>query len=30
VHDIAGLLRIHRYLFASHAERARMIEKVVA
>jgi anion-transporting ArsA/GET3 family ATPase len=30
VHDIDGLLRIHRYLFASHAERARMIEKVVA
>jgi len=30
VHDIDGLLRIHRYLFASHAERARMLEKVVA
>ena len=30
VHDIDGLLRVHRYLFASHAQRARMIEQVVA
>ncbi len=30
VHDIAGLLRLHRYLFASHAERARLIADVVA
>ena len=30
VHDIEGLLRIHRYLFASQAERERMIENVVA
>ena len=30
VHDIEGLLRIHRYLFASEAQRTRMIEQVVA
>jgi anion-transporting ArsA/GET3 family ATPase len=30
VHDIEGLLRIHRYLFASAAERAQMIADVVA
>jgi len=30
VHDVEGLLRVHRYLFASEAERARMIAKVVA
>jgi hypothetical protein len=30
VHDIEGLLRIHRYLFASEAERAQMIADVVA
>jgi anion-transporting ArsA/GET3 family ATPase len=30
VHDIEGLLRIHRYLFASAEERAQMIAEVVA
>jgi anion-transporting ArsA/GET3 family ATPase len=30
VHDIEGLLRIHRYLFASQAQRMRLIEQVVA
>jgi anion-transporting ArsA/GET3 family ATPase len=30
VHDIEGLLRVHRYLFASAAERAQMIADVVA
>ncbi len=30
VHDIAGLLRIHRYLFASASERRRLIADVVA
>ena len=30
VHDVAGLVRIHRYLFASDSERARLIEDVVA
>jgi anion-transporting ArsA/GET3 family ATPase len=30
VHDVEGLLRVHRYLFASEAERARMIAEVVA
>jgi anion-transporting ArsA/GET3 family ATPase len=30
VHDVAGLLRIHRYLFASQAERERLIEDLVA
>ena len=30
VHDVEGLLRVHRYLFASEAERRRMISDVVA
>jgi anion-transporting ArsA/GET3 family ATPase len=30
VHDVAGLLLVHRYLFASEAERERMIAEVVA
>ena len=30
VHDVEGLLRVHRYLFASEAERKRMIAQVVA
>jgi anion-transporting ArsA/GET3 family ATPase len=30
VHDIEGLLRMHRYLFASRAQRERLIEQVVA
>jgi anion-transporting ArsA/GET3 family ATPase len=30
VHDVEGLLRVHRYLFASAAERERMIADVVA
>ena len=30
VHDIAGLLQMHRYLFASRAQRRRMIAEVVA
>ncbi len=30
VHDIGGLLAIHRYLFASDPERERLIEDVVA
>jgi anion-transporting ArsA/GET3 family ATPase len=30
VHDIEGLLRVHRYLFASQAEREQMIADVVA
>ncbi len=30
VHDVDGLLRVHRFLFASDAERARMIEDVIA
>ncbi len=30
VHDIAGLLRVHRYLFAGDDERARLIADVVA
>ena len=30
VHDIEGLLRMHRYLFASDAERERLIADVVA
>jgi hypothetical protein len=30
VHDIEGLLRVHRYLFASDAERERLIADVVA
>jgi anion-transporting ArsA/GET3 family ATPase len=30
VHDVQGLLRVHRYLFAARAERDRLIEQVVA
>ncbi|MDQ6605474.1 MAG: hypothetical protein M3Z06_02885, partial [Actinomycetota bacterium] len=30
VHDVDGLLRVHRYLFASEAERAQMIDQVVS
>jgi anion-transporting ArsA/GET3 family ATPase len=30
VHDIEGLLRVHRYLFASAGQRARMIADLVA
>jgi anion-transporting ArsA/GET3 family ATPase len=30
VHDIEGLLRVHRYLFASAGDRERMIAEVVA
>lgn len=30
VHDIEGLARIHQYLFASQAERERLIEDLVA
>jgi anion-transporting ArsA/GET3 family ATPase len=30
VHDIAGLLRVHRFLFASETEREQMIAGVVA
>jgi hypothetical protein len=30
VHDIAGLLRVHRYLFASVRERRQLIANVVA
>ena len=30
VHDVAGLLRVHRYLFAARAEREALIEQVVA
>ena len=30
VHDIEGLLRVHRYLFASAGERERLISEVVA
>ncbi len=30
VHDVEGLLRIHRYLFADEAERARLIADVVS
>jgi anion-transporting ArsA/GET3 family ATPase len=30
VHDVEGLLRMHRYLFASQAERERLIADVVA
>jgi len=30
VHDVEGLLRIHRYLFASRAEREAMLAEVVA
>jgi anion-transporting ArsA/GET3 family ATPase len=30
VHDLAGLLRVHRFLFASDSERERLIADVVA
>jgi anion-transporting ArsA/GET3 family ATPase len=30
VHDVEGLLRIHRYLFASESERERLIADVIA
>ncbi len=30
VHDVQGLLRVHRYLFAADAERERMIADVIA
>jgi hypothetical protein len=30
VHDIAGLLQMHRYLFASDADRERLIADLVA
>ncbi|MGZ4178121.1 MAG: ArsA family ATPase [Solirubrobacteraceae bacterium] len=30
VHDVEGLLRMHRYLFASDAERERLIADVIA
>ena len=30
VHDLAGLLRIHRYLFATQAERDRLVADMVA
>ncbi len=30
VHDVEGLLRVHHYLFASDAERRRMIDELVA
>ncbi len=30
VHDVEGLLRVHRYLFASPAERERLIADVIA
>ena len=30
VHDVEGLLRVHRFLFASPAERERLIADVVA
>jgi anion-transporting ArsA/GET3 family ATPase len=30
VHDMAGLARIHRYLFASDREREQMIAQVIA
>jgi anion-transporting ArsA/GET3 family ATPase len=30
VHDVEGLLRVHRYLFASQAEREQLIADVVA
>src|ERR1700759_721837 len=30
VHDVAGLLRVHRYLFASDEERERLIADVIA
>ena len=30
VHDIEGLVRVHRYLFASDAEREQLIADVIA
>ena len=30
VHDVAGLLAVHRYLFAEAGERERLISEVVA
>ena len=30
VHDVEGLLRVHRFLFAADAERERLIAGVVA
>ena len=30
VHDVEGLLRVHRYLFGSEAERERLIDDLVA
>jgi hypothetical protein len=30
VHDLEGLARVHRYLFASDAERAKLIAAVIA
>jgi anion-transporting ArsA/GET3 family ATPase len=30
IHDVAGLVAIHRYLFSSEAERARLIDDAVA
>ena len=30
VHDVEGLLRVHRYLFASDAESERLIADVIA
>ena len=30
VHDLDGLLRMHRYLFASAAERERLLAQLVA
>jgi anion-transporting ArsA/GET3 family ATPase len=30
VHDVEGLLRVHRYLFASDAEHERLIADVIA
>ena len=30
IHDVEGLLRVHRYLFASPAERERLIADVIA
>jgi hypothetical protein len=30
VHDVDGLLQVHRYLFASQSDRERLIADVVA
>ena len=30
VHDLEGLLKMHRYLFATDAERERLIAQLVA